>query len=125
VVSGESKVFLDTTPVTVDDEDFDQWVGTRLNIAFGPRPSTSACPAAGMTGNQPAMDFLALSQMLSATIRTNMMQFSQAVTPMWGAARATGGDTALATRKGFDQDQIAKLKDACGIRNAQQIPAIW
>jgi hypothetical protein len=25
----------------------------------------------------------------------------------------------------LDQDQIAKLKDACGVRNAQQIPAIW
>ena len=42
-----------------------------------------------------------------------------------GAAGATGSETALATGKGFDQDQIAKLKDACGVRNAQQIPAIW
>ena len=117
-------MFLDTTPVTVDDEDFDRWVGTRLDIAFGPRPSTSAGPAAGMIGNQPAMDFLALSQMLLTIIRTNMMQFSQAVTPTGGAAGSTGGETALATGKGFDQDQIAKLKDACGVRNAQQIPAI-
>jgi len=70
---GKSKVFLGTTPVTVDDEDFDRWVGTRLDIAFGPHPSTSAGPAVGMTGNQPAMDFLALSQMLSTTIGTNMM----------------------------------------------------
>jgi len=123
--NGKSKVFLDTTPVTVDDEDFDRWVGTRLDIAFGPRHSTSAGPAAGMTGNRPAMDFLALSQMLSTTIGTNMMQFSQAVTPTGGAAGATGSDTALATGKGIDQDQIAKLKDACGVRNAQQIPAIW
>ncbi len=29
------------------------------------------------------------------------------------------------TGKGFDQDQVAKLRDACSIRNAQQIPAIW
>jgi hypothetical protein len=42
-----------------------------------------------------------------------------------GAAGATGGKTALTTGKGFDQDQIAKLKDACSIRNAQQIPPIW
>ena len=118
-------MFLDTTPVTVDDEDFDRWVGTRLNIAFGPRPLTSAGPVAGMTGNHSAMDFLALSQMLSTTIGIDMMQFSQDVTLRGGAAGATGGDTALATVKGFDQDQIAKLKDACGIHNAQQIPAIW
>ena len=117
-------MFLDTTLVTVDDEDFDRWVGTRLDIAFGPRPLTSADPAAGMTGNKTAMNFLALSKMFSTTIGTNMMQFSQAVTPRGGAAGSTGGETALATGKGFDQDQIGKLKDACGICNAQQIPTI-
>jgi hypothetical protein len=78
-----------------------------------------------MIGNQPAMDFLVLSKMLSTTIGANMMQFSQTVTPTVGTAGTTGGDTALATGKGFVQDQIAKLKDACGVRNAQQIPAIW
>jgi len=53
------------------------------------------------------MDFLELSKMLSTTIGTNMLQFSQAVTPTVGAAGATGSKTALATGKGFDQDQIA------------------
>ena len=123
--NGKSRLFLDTTPVTIDDKDFDQWVGTRLDIAFGARPTTSAAPAAGMIGNQPAIDFLALSKMLSTTIGANMMQFSQTVTPTVGTAGTTGGDTALATGKGFNQDQIAKLKDACGVRNAQQIPTIW
>jgi hypothetical protein len=120
--NGKSKVCLDTTPVTVNDEDFDRWVGTRLDIAFEPRPPTAAGPSAGVTSNQPAMDFLKLSQMLSTTIGTNMLQFSQAVTPTGGAAGATGSETALATGKGFDQDQIAKLKDACGVRNAQKNP---
>jgi hypothetical protein len=123
--NGKSKVWLDTTPVTVDDEDFDRWVGTRLDIAFGPRPPTAAGPSAGVTSNQPAMDFLKLSQMLSTTIGTNMLQFSQAVNPTGGAAGATDSETALATGKGFKQDQIAKLKDACCVLNAQQIPAIW
>jgi hypothetical protein len=53
-----------------------------------------------------------------------MLQYSQAVTPTGRAAGATGNETALATGKGFNQDQIAKLKDACGVCNAQQIPAI-
>ncbi len=108
--NGKSMVFLDTTPVTVDDEDFDRWVGTRLDIAFGTRPSTSLGPSASLTSNQPAM--------------ANMLQFSQAVTPTVGAAGTTGSETALATGKGFDQDQIAKLKDACGVQNAQHIPDI-
>ena len=54
-----------------------------------------------------------------------MIQFSQVVNPTGGGARATGGETSLATGEGFDQDQIANFKDACGVRNAQQIPAIW
>jgi len=82
--NGKSKVFLDTNPVTIDDGDFDRWVGTRLDIAFGPRPLTSAGPAAGVTGNQLAMNFLALSKMISTTIKTNMMQFSQVVNPTGG-----------------------------------------
>ena len=122
--NGKSKVFLDTTPVTINDGDFDRWVGNRLDITCGPRPLTSAGPAAGITGNQQAMDYLVLSKMLATTIGSSMMQFSQAITPTGGGAGATGGETALATGKGFDQDQIVLLKDACGIRNAQQIPAI-
>jgi hypothetical protein len=70
--NGKSKVCLDTNPVTVNDEDFDRWVGTRLDIAFGPRPPTAKSPSAGLTSNQPAMDFLKLSQMLPTTIGTNM-----------------------------------------------------
>jgi hypothetical protein len=54
-----------------------------------------------------------------------MLKFSQAVTPTVGAVKATGSETALATGKGFNQDQITKLKDACGVRNAQQILAVW
>jgi hypothetical protein len=130
--NGKSKVFLDTNPVTINDEDFDCWVGNRLDITFGPRPSTlaSAALAAGIPGNQQVMDHLALSKMLATTIGSNMMQFSQAITPTGGGGGAAGGmgdETALATGKGFDQDQIAKfkIKDACGVRNAKQIPAIW
>ena len=123
--NGKSKVFLDTNPVTIDDGDFDRWVENHLDITFIPRPSKSVGPAAGITGNQQAMDYLALSKMLAKTIRSNMMQFSQVITPMGGGGGATGGKTALATGKEFDQDQIAKLKDACGVCNAQQIPAIW
>ena len=57
----KGKVFLNTNPVTIDDEDdFNQWVGNHLDIIFGPRPLTSAAPAAGLTGNQQAMDYLTL-----------------------------------------------------------------
>ncbi len=63
--------------------------------------------------------------MLDRTIESNMMQFSQFITPQMGVAGATGGKTVLANGKGFDQDQIAMLMDACGTCNAQQIPPTW
>jgi hypothetical protein len=88
--NGKSKVFLDTNPVTIDDMDFNRWVGNRLDMTFGPHPLTSAGPAAGITGNQQAMDYLALSKMLATTIGSNMMQFSQAITPTGGGSQSHG-----------------------------------
>ncbi len=86
----KAKVFLNTNPVTIDDMDFDRWVENRLDMTFGPRPSTSVGPAAGITGNQQAMDYLALSKMIATTIGSNMMQFSQAITPTGGGSRSHG-----------------------------------
>ncbi len=50
------------------------------------------------------MDYLAMSKMLATTIGANMMQFSQALTPVLTGGVAAGNDMALATGKGFDQD---------------------
>jgi hypothetical protein len=36
-----------------------------------------------------------------------------------------GATTPLEASKGFDRDQIAKLKDACGVMSAKDIPHIW
>ncbi len=124
--NGKSKVFINTSPVTIDDEDFDRWVGNKLDAMLGPRPTAVATRGTqGAPGPQQGMDYVALSKMLATTIGANMMNFSNAIAPQLSAASATGADTPLATGKGFDQDQIAKLKDACGVHNAQHIPAIW
>jgi hypothetical protein len=50
-----------------------------------------------------------------------MLQFTQAVLP----STAAGPATPLETGKGFDKDQIAKLKVACGVIDACAIPNIW
>ncbi len=54
--NGKSKVFLDTSPVTIDDKGFDQWAGNRLDISVGPCPSVSAVALMGMAGKQQGMD---------------------------------------------------------------------
>jgi hypothetical protein len=123
--NGKSKVFLDTSPVTIDDEDFDRWDGNRLNITLGPHPLASVAPSPGTTGNQQAMDHLALSKMLATTIGSNMMQFSQAITPTRGGHWSHGRQNNPCHQKRVDQDQIAKHKDACGVHSVQQILAIW
>jgi hypothetical protein len=55
-----------------------------------------------------------------------MMQFTHALLPQAALAVATLGKTAsLETGKGFNHNQIAKLKDACGVNMAKDIPHIW
>jgi hypothetical protein len=90
------------------------------------RGAAGGAGVAGVAGgNQQTMEYLALSKLLATTIGANMMQFSQAISPHGGVTIAGGTDIALASGKGFDQDQIAKLKDTCGVCNTQHIPAIW
>jgi hypothetical protein len=60
--------------------------------------------------------------MLDTTIGANMINFSNAIAPQLETASAAASKTPLSTDKGFDQDQIAKLKDVC--RVSQHIPAI-
>ena len=66
-----------------------------------------------------------MSHLLATTIGTNMLQFLQAVVPHMLSAAGSGTTTSLEVGNGFDIDQISKLKDACGVRNAKQIPPIW
>ena len=98
-------------------------MGNRLDVSLSPRPlvATSA-PQPTPKASNTAAEYIALSKMLA----TNMLQFSQNIAAQVGtAAPIGGGNTALATGKGFDQDQIAKLKDVCGVRVGAHIPTIW
>ena len=96
----KSKLNLDTTPVTIDDEEFDRWMGNRLNVSLGPRPLVAAsAPQPATTASTNAAEYLALSKMLA----TNMLQFSQNIAAQVGTgAPISGGNTALATGKGFN-----------------------
>jgi hypothetical protein len=117
-------IFLETSPVTIDDDDFDLWVGNCLDISLGPCPGGSPQAMAGPAATG-GMDYSALARMMATTVGTTMMHLNQVVAPQGGGQGISGNKTALSTGKRFDQDQVAKLKDACGVRNAQQIPAIW
>jgi hypothetical protein len=52
-----------------------------------------------------------------------MMNFTQAVAPAGGGH--SGTVSALEAGKGLDRDQVARLKDACGVMQAKDIPTIW
>jgi hypothetical protein len=122
--NGKSKVFLESSPVTIDDDDFDLWVGNCLDISLGPLPGGSPWVTAGPAANE-GMDYSALARMMATTVGTTMMHLNQAVAPKGGGQGLLGNKTALSTGKGFDQDQVAKLKDACFVCKAQQILEIW
>ncbi len=98
-------------------------MGNRLDVSLGPRPAVAApAPRPATTASTTAAGYLALSKIFA----TNMLQLSQTIAAQVGTgAPVGGGDTALATGKGFDQDRIANLKDVCGVRLRAHIPAIW
>jgi hypothetical protein len=76
------KKFLNTIPITIDDKEFDHWVGNKLDIKLGPWPSgTTPTLTVAAAGTQ-ALDYLAMSMMLATSIGSNMMQFSQTVSPL-------------------------------------------
>ncbi len=122
--NGKSKIFLETSPVTIDDKDFDCWVGNCQDISLEPRPIGAPQTLVGMAVNS-VNNYQALSK---NALQDNWHQHDatqpSSCPPMGG--RGTQGQLkCLSTGKGFDQDQIVKLKDACGVCNAQQIPPIW
>jgi hypothetical protein len=69
-----------------------------------------------------------MSHLLASTVGQGMMNFTQDVAAQTNTDGTPGsgqGTTHLEANKGFDRDQIAKLKDACGVVLAREIPNTW
>ncbi len=111
--------------MAIDDEEFNMWVGGKLDVALGPHPTKT--PQVAMANQPPMQDYLQMSRLLASTVGQGMMQFSQAVATQatTGGTASLGQATPLESSKGFDRDQIEKLKDACGVMSAKDIPNIW
>jgi hypothetical protein len=123
--NGKSLLAFEVDSVVIDDEDFDKWVGDKLDQALGRRPTITNTPMPTTTPQAQTQvpDYLHLSQLLASTVGQGMMHFTQAVAPAGGGLSGTG--SALEDGKGFDRDQVARLKDACGVMQAKNIPTIW
>jgi hypothetical protein len=121
----KSLLSIEVDSVTIDDDEFDTWVESKLDMALGQRPKKHT-PTGGES-QPPVQDHLQLPRLLASTVGQGMMQFTQDV-----AMQATTGGlgaigqvtTPLKMSKGFNRDQIAKLKDACGVMAAKDIPNI-
>lgn len=127
----KSLLSIEVDSVAIDDDEFDTWMESKLDMALGKRPSTSS-PTQGLQANQPQQvnDQLHMARLLASTVGQGMLQFTQAVAGQTtaggtGGSLAQQGTTPLEMSKGFDKDQIAKLKDACGVMSAKDIPNIW
>ncbi len=122
--SNKSLLAFKVDLVAIDDEEFNTWVGQKLDVALGPRP-LQIPPQAATTPQPPMTDYLQLSRLLGATVGQVIMQFTHALSPQAAPGVASLGQTAsLETGKGFNRNQIAKLKDACGVNMAKD-PHIW
>jgi hypothetical protein len=123
----KSLLSIKVDSVAIDDKEFNMWVENKLDMALGPCPVKTPHVAAG--SQPPIQDYLQISRLLASTVGQGMMQFRQAVatqaTTGGTAALSQGATTPLEASKGFDCNQIAKLKDACGVMSAKDIPHIW
>jgi hypothetical protein len=110
--------------VVIDDDEFNTCVGHKLDVALGPRKASTM--AALVLGPNTLPDYVQMSRLLASAVGQGMMHFTQAVTPQAAVGASLPGQiTTLNTGEGFDRDQIAKLKDACGVSMAKEIPNIW
>ena len=124
----KSLLSIEVDSVVIDDQEFDTWVESKLDMALGKRPEKDGPQQRAMAPQQQMHDHLHIARLLASTVGQGMMQFTQAVTTQ-ASAGGTGtlgqGTNPLEMSKGFDRDQIAKLKDACGVMTAKDIPNIW
>ena len=125
----KSLLSIEVDSVAIDDDEFDTWVESKLDMALGRRPSRNSHHQ-GAQAQQPnhMNDQLNMARLLASTVGQGMLHFTQAVagqTTAGAAGTLTQGATPLEMSKGFDKDQIAKLKDACGVMSAKDIPPIW
>ncbi len=121
----KSLLSIELDSVAIDDKEFDSWVGAKLDLALNPRLTKN--PQVATVTQPPLQDYLQMSRLLVSTVGQGMMQFSQAVATQ-ASSRGTatlGPANPLETNKGFDRDQISKLKDACGVMAVRNIPNIW
>ena len=118
---------IEVDSVAIDNDEFDTWMESKLNMALGKRPAGNWPPTNVIAQQPPLHDHLHMARLLASTVGQGMMQFTQAVATQTtaGGAGTLGQGTPLEMSKGFDRDQIAKLKDACGGMSAKDIPYIW
>jgi hypothetical protein len=74
--NNKSHVFLDIDSVTIDDEEFDLWVGKKLDSNLGPRPTTASATQVGTTNNSQTTYYIHLLQILTTTVGSSMLKFT-------------------------------------------------
>ena len=110
--------------VVIDDNEFNKWVDDKLDQALGQHPTVTSTPmpTAVLQAQTQVPNYLHLSQLLATTVGQGMMHFTQAVAPAGGGHLGTG--STLEAGKGFNRNQVARLKDACGVMQVKDIPTI-
>jgi hypothetical protein len=74
--------------VGIDDDEFDTWVESKLDMALGQRPSKNTL--AGGASQPPVQDHLQMARLLASTVGQGMMYFTQAVATQ-AMTRGLGG----------------------------------
>ncbi len=122
--NNKSLLAINVDLMVINDNEFDTWVGHDLDIALGPQQASMTAALVPDPNTLP--DYVQMSRLLASAVGQGMMQFTQVVMPQTAVSAPLPGQMApLDTGKGFNRDQVAKLKDACGVSMANKIPNIW
>jgi hypothetical protein len=77
--NNKSLLAINVNSVVIGNDEFNAWVGHKLDIVLGPRQASTT--AAVVPGPNTLPDYVQMSWLLASPVGQGMMQFTQAVTP--------------------------------------------
>jgi hypothetical protein len=72
--NNKSLLALDINLVVIDDDEFNTWVGHKLDVMLGPRQASTT--AALVPGPNTLPDYMQMSRLLASAVGQGMMQFT-------------------------------------------------
>ncbi len=122
--NGKSLVALSLEPVvTADEEEFQDWMTTKLNTNMGRMGSqmTAQTLGQGQGEGQGTMSVVDMGEMIGQSIVATV----QALTPMASSGRGSQNTGKTATKDEYSPEEVAALLGFAHVDAAHKLPQFW